>query len=318
MSALLLAAEALLDVILPVFLVIAFGYLAVLRNFLTPEAIDGLMKFSQNFAIPLLLFRAISTLDLSAGFDPVLLTSYYTGSLSVFFLGLFGAVFLFKRPWEDSVSVGFSALFANSVLLGLAIMELAYGRDALAPNYAIVAIHAPFCYFLGITTMEVVRNSEGRLHVTALRVVKAMFSNNLMIAIGLGFIVNLTGLPMPSALSGSFDLVVRAALPTALFALGGTLTRYRPEGDMKVVLWVCLLSLFVHPAIVFFMGTEVFNLSDGQLKGAVLTAAMAPGVNSYLFANMYNAAMRVAATAVLVGTLFSVVSVSIWLTILGF
>ena len=313
----LIAMEALLDVILPVFLVIAFGYVAVLRNFLDAPAIDGLMKFSQNFAIPLLLFRAISTLDLEAGFDPALLGSYYTGSFSVFMIGMFGAVYLFKRSWEDSVSVGFSALFANSVLLGLAIMERAYGRDALAPNYAIVAIHAPFCYFLGISPMEVVKTSGGAFSVTAFRVVRAMFSNNLMIAIGLGFVVNLSGISMPVALSGAFDLVIRAALPTALFALGGTLTRYRPEGDMKVVIWICALSLFLHPSIAYLMGTAVFDLSEAQLKGAVLTAAMAPGVNSYLFASIYGAAMRIAATAVLTGTLFSILSVAIWLTILG-
>ena len=313
----LITAEALLDVILPVFLVIAFGYVAVLRRFLSTEAIDGLMRFSQNFAIPLLLFRAISTLDLDAGFDPALLGSYYTGSFTAFFLGMLGGVFLFRRDLEDSVAIGFTALFANSVLLGLAIMERAYGRDALAPNYAIVAIHAPFCYFLGITTMEIVRNAGGRLHQTALRVAKAMFSNNLMIAIGLGFIVNLTGLKLPEAISGAFDLVIRAALPTALFALGGILTRYRPEGDAKIVVWICFVSLIVHPTIVYGMGTQVFALSDGQLKSAVLTAAMAPGVNAFLFASLYDRATRVAATAVLTGTLVSILSVSIWLTILG-
>ncbi len=307
----------LLEVILPVFLVISFGYIAARRNFLSAEAIDGLMKFSQNFAIPLLLFRAISTLDLSQGFDPRLLTSYYTGSLISFALGMIGARLLFGRPWDDSVSIGFSALFANSVLLGLAIMERAYGAASLAPNYAIVAIHAPFCYFLGITTMEIVRSSGAGVTRTAISVGRAMFRNALMMAIGLGFIVNLSGITLPGPISDGFSLVIRAALPTALFALGGVLTRYRPEGSIREVILVCVLSLFVHPAIALFMSTQVFDLSQGMVRGAVLTAAMAPGVNSYIFANMYDSAKRVAATAVLAGTLFSVLSVTFWLIILG-
>ena len=48
--------QALLDVILPVFIVIGFGYVAVWKEFFSAAAVDALMKFSQNFAIPCLLF----------------------------------------------------------------------------------------------------------------------------------------------------------------------------------------------------------------------------------------------------------------------
>ena len=43
-------------------------------------------------------------------------------------------------------------------MLGLAITR-AYGPDALQANFAIITLHAPFCYGLGITVMEIVRNS---------------------------------------------------------------------------------------------------------------------------------------------------------------
>lgn len=308
---------ALIDVILPVFLVICLGFVAAKRALLSEAAIDGLMSFSQNLAIPLLLFRAISTLDLNQGFDPGLLASYYTGSLISFTLGLFGARHIFKRNWADSVAIGFTALFANSVLLGLAIMERAYGSDALAPNYAIIAIHAPFCYLLGITTMEIVRNSGQGPLTTAHAVGKAMFRNNLMIGIGLGFVANLSGVSFPRAFNDGIDLITRAALPTALFALGSVLTRYRPGGSIKEVIWICTISLMVHPSITYVMSTQVFDLTDAQIRGAVLTASMAPGINAFIFATMYDAAKREAATSVLVGTVISVLSISFWLSVLG-
>lgn len=309
--------DTLSEVILPVFLVIALGYATARREWMSGTAIDGIMRFSQSFAIPLLLFRAISTLDLDQGFDPRLLTSYYTGSLISFTLGLLGARFLFRRAWDDAIAIGFTALFANSVLLGLAIMERAYGLDALAPNYAIVAVHAPFCYLLGITAMEIVRGSGASPAKTVISVGKAMFSNNLMVAIGFGFIFNLSGMALPATVTDGFDLITRAALPTALFALGGTLTRYSPQGSMREVVMVCTISLFIHPAIALFMSTQVFDLPDGMVRGAVLTAAMAPGINAFIFAGMYDTAKRVVATAVLTGTLFSILSVTFWLMVLG-
>ncbi len=105
--------QTLITVILPVFLVIGFGYVAAWRGVFSQSNVDGLMRFATNFAVPVLLFRAISRLDLSADFDFVLLGSFYTGSFLCFCAGLFGARFLFKQGWENSVAIGFICLFAN-------------------------------------------------------------------------------------------------------------------------------------------------------------------------------------------------------------
>ncbi|WP_420397224.1 AEC family transporter [Nioella sp.] len=307
---------ALLDVVLPVFLVLGAGYVAVWRGLFSDAGVDGLMVFTQKFAVPCLLFAAISSLDLGQSFDWRLLLSYYTGSTACFVLGILGAYYVFGRSLPDSIAIGFVALFANSVLLGLPIMERAYGAEALVPNYAIISIHAPFCYLLGITTMEIVI-AQTRAPLRLLKTVgKAIFSNALMIGIILGFIVNLTALPLPGIVDEALSLMIRAALPAALFGLGGVLYRYRPEGDAKVIAYVCVLSLLVHPAIAFGMGRVVTDLTTDQLRGAVLTAAMAPGVNAYLFANMYGAAKRVAASAVLIGTAATVLTASGWLLLL--
>ncbi len=308
---------ALLDVILPVFLVIGAGYLAVWRGYFSDAGVDGLMKFTQNFAIPCLLFSAISTLDLGAEFNPSLLGSYYIGALSGFVAGVLGARVIFKRPIEDSIAIGFSCLFANSVLLGLPITERAYGIDALAANFAIIAIHAPFAYGLGITVMEVTRarTSGATLGSLPRKVLKAMFSNALIIGIGLGFAVNLSGAPLPGALTDAVDMMVRAALPAALFGLGGVLYRYRPEGDASTIAMICIVSLILHPSITYALG-RAFDLDRDAMRSAVITAAMAPGINTYLFANMYGVARRVAASGVLIGTALSLITVWVWLAIL--
>jgi len=44
---------------------------------------------------------------------------------------------------------------------------------------------------------------------------------------------------------------------------------------------------------------------------------MAPGINTYIFADMYGKARRVAASAVLLGTGLSILSVWVWLALLG-
>jgi malonate transporter len=302
-------------IVLPVFIVMGFGYLAVWRGLFADSAVDGLMKFAQNFAIPCLLFRAISTLDLQQNFDLPLLFSFYSGVVGAFAVGLLGARYLFGRPWEDCVAISFCCLFSNTLLLGLPITERAYGADALLGNYAIIAFHAPFGYALGITAMELVRAQGTPLRHIPVKVGKAMFSNALVLGIALGFVVNLGHIPLPVVFTDAVDLMVRAALPAALFGLGGVLYRYRPEGDMRTILFVCAVSLGLHPAIVWTLGSAS-DLSTEAFRSAVLTASVAPGINAYVFANMYGVAKRVAASAVLVGTGLSILTTALWLGML--
>ncbi|SMX24021.1 AEC family transporter [Boseongicola aestuarii] len=307
--------QALLDVILPVFLVIGFGYFAVWKGWFPDTGVEGLMKFTQNYAIPCLLFRAISTLDLSAQFDPALLISFYTGATLGFTAGLLGARLIFKRSWSDAVAIGFVCLFSNSVLLGLPITERAYGVDALAANYAIVAVHAPFCYMLGVTAMEIARADTRNPATLVRKILRSMFRNALVIGIALGLAVNVSGLPLPGVFTDAVDMMVVAALPAALFGLGGVLVRYKPEGDSKTIAMVCVISLVLHPTITFTLAT-LYQLDRDALRSAVLTASMAPGVNTYIFANLYGSARRVAATSVLVGTAASIITVWLWLLLL--
>lgn len=307
--------QSLLEVILPVFLLIGFGYVAVWRRLFSNEAVEGLMIFAQNFAVPCLLFRAISTLDLGATFAPALLLSFYLGASVAFVVGLLGARMLFRRPWEDSVAIGFCTLFSNSLLLGLPITERAYGADALGPNFAIVALHAPFCYVVGLTAMELVRARRTGSGGTGRTILASVFRNPMVVAVLAGFALNVSGLALPTVVAEAVDMIASAAIPAALFGLGGVLYRYRPEGDALTIAFVAGVSLVLHPAIVFGLG-RLLALDPGELRSAVITASMAPGVNAYIFANLYGVARRVAASSVLVSTVASVVTVWLWLAVL--
>ncbi|EEW25498.1 AEC family transporter [Rhodobacter ferrooxidans] len=310
--------SALLDVILPVFLLIGFGYAAARAGLFAESAVDGVMRFAQNFAVPTLLFKSISQMDLAATYDPGLFASFYAGAIGGFALGFFGARTLFGRNATDAVAIGFACMFSNSLLLGLPITERAYGADALAGNIAIISIHSPLLYAIGITAMELARSHGQGVPAGKLvsQVLKAIFSQPLVLGITAGFIVNLSGLPLPGTVWAAVEMMARSAIPVALFGLGGVLLRYHPEGDKAAIAMVCVISLLLHPAITYGLGRWVIGLDTAQMRSAVVTASMAPGVNAYLFAHMYGAGRRVAASAVLLATAASIGTIWMWLQIL--
>ena len=310
--------SALLDVILPVFLVIGFGYAAARAGLFNEAAVDGIMRFAQNFAVPVLLFRSIAQLDLSAAYDAGLLISFYAGAFAGFAAGFLGARLIFNRPLSDAVAIGFACLFSNSLLLGLAITERAYGTAALQGNYAIISFHAPLLYGFGISMMEWARARGDGLSVRAVatKALRAIFSQSLVIGICAGFAVNLAGNPLPAFFWSAVNMIAASAIPVALFGLGGVLVRYRLEGDRGTIALVCAASLILHPAVTYGLGRWVFALDTAAMRSAVVTAAMAPGVNAYMFAHLYGVGKRVAAASVLVATALSIGTAWIWLHIL--
>ena len=307
--------QALIDVILPVFIVVGFGYLVVWCGLFSTSAVDGLMSYTQNFAIPCLLFIALIQIDLSQAYSLKLMSSFYIGAASGFALGFLGARYLFRRSAQDSVAIGFVSLFSNSVMMGLAITERAYGVEALVANFAIVSMHAPFCYFVGITAMEIAKSDGESIGKVASNVVRSMMKNALFIAIILGLMINIMNVTLPKATLDGAHMIAQTALPAALFGMGGVLYQYRPEGDFGPIAWVVGISLLIHPAIVWMLG-QIWNLSVSELRSAVLTSAMAPGINCYIFASIYNRAKRVAASGVLIATSLSVFTIWVWLQIL--
>ncbi len=84
---------------------------------------------------------------------------------------------------------------------------------------------------------------------------------------------------------------------------------------MRTILYICGVSLILHPAVAWGLA-QATGLGRDGLRSTVMTAAMAPGINTYVFANMYGSARRVAASGVLIGTALSILTTWLWLSIL--
>jgi len=308
---------ALFVTVLPVFLLVGAGYAAVRARVIPDAAVDHLLAFATRIAVPVLLFLAIYRLDLGEKLRWEHLLSFYAGATVSFA----GAVAVSRLVWRrrpgESVAVGFLALFSNSVLLGLPILTRAYGEATLDAAYAVIAIHAPYCYLLGILAMELSRRDGAPLGAALARGARQMLRNALTIGIALGFVFNLAGLPMPAPAAETLDLLARASLPVALFGLGGALTRYALREEVGEAAATSAFSLAVHPGVALLLGHHVFGLAEPFVRAAVVIAAMPPGINGYLFAAMYGRAVGTAASTVLLGTAVSVVSVTFWLWVLG-
>ncbi|MCB9958281.1 MAG: AEC family transporter [Rhodospirillaceae bacterium] len=307
---------AIIDIVGPVFLLVAAGYVSVRVKLFPPSGVTGLITFVNTFATPCLLFRAMLTVEFGTTFDPAYLAAFYLSAFVVFAAGVAAARCLFGRRPGESVVIGFAAYFTNTVLLGLPIIHRAYGDEALPLIYAIIGLHAPLLMSFGMIAMELARRDAEPLGRALATAAKRVATNPLLIGIALGLATNLSGVQLPAVIDDATQMMVLAVMPAALFGLGGALNEYKLQDSWGQAVVAALLKLVVHPLLVLLAAAFVFHLPWEMTRVAVVTAAMPSGLNVYIFSTFYHRASDVAANTVLIATVIAVATISVWLVVM--
>ena len=73
----------------------------------------------------------------------------------------------------------------------------------------------------------------------------------------------------------------------------------------------------VHPAIAYALMVWVLHVPMEFARYGIIVAAMPAGINVYVFASYYDRAVNVAANVVLISTVASIATVTLWLWVLG-
>lgn len=302
--------------VLPVFLILGTGYLLGRIKYLPDSVADGLNLYAVKFAVPMLLLLAMYNLDLSRAFQAGMIISFYTGAVVCFVLGIIlSRMFWSRRPGE-AVAVGFCAVFSNTLLIGIPIVQLGFGDAMLEPVFGIVAFHASALYILGMTTMEFSRQGGRAFGETMKAAFSSVMANPLMFGIIAGLILNLSGIKLFPPLEQSMEMVRNTAIPVALVGIGLVLNRYKISSEVTEALMISFLSLAVHPTIAFVLTYYVFGLDLVFVQAATILAAMPPGMNVYIFANLYQRALGLSASVLVIANIISVFTISGWLLFL--
>lgn len=308
---------AILNVVLPVFALIALGYGAVRFRLFPADGTRALVAFVNNFATPCLLFRGMLTSDFSATFNPAIIVPFYVGSLTSLIVGtLVARRFFTNRPGE-SVASGFSAMFTNTVLVGIPIIQRAYGGTALPTVFSIIAFHAPGLITLGMLAMELARRNAEPLGRTLIVALTRVVQNPLLWGVVLGLAANRTGLQLPEPAMAFLDMMSAAVLPAALFGLGGALNEYRISESWPQASAMSILKLVVHPTIAYVLMVPVLHVPIEFARYGILLSAMPAGINVYVFATYYERGVNVATNTILISTVAAVLTVPFWLYVLG-
>lgn len=302
--------------ILPVFLVLGAGYLLGRMQYLPESVADSLNAYAVKFAVPVLLFMAMYRLNLAQAFHFGMLVSFYAGAVFCFVSGIVLSRLIWGRRPGESVAVGFCAVFSNTVLIGVPIAQLAFGEIIMTQVFGIIALHASLLYAMGMTTMEFARQDGRGLIDTLKAAFFSVMANPLMAGIFFGLLTNLSGIELFPQVEQALEMIRVSAIPVALVGIGIALNRYKISAEIPETIMVTILALGFHPAIAFILSYYVFELETIYVQAAVLLAAMPPGMNIYIFANLYQRALRLSASVLIIANIVSVFTIPLWLVLI--
>ncbi len=302
--------SALFLIILPVFALIMIGYVGRRTQILSNRTGDGLSDFVFTLAVPCLLFRTLAKADIPAVQHWGYWLAYFTGVAVCWFLGMQIASRFFQRNGPAAVTCGFAAAQSNTVLVGIPIILKAFGEAGAVPLALLLAIHLP------VTMTTATLLAEGR-NTSPRHILSKLIGHPIILGILLGSAFRPFAAAAPQPLWTIIDALAETAVPCALICLGIALCRYGFESGLKLPLILSALKLGLHPLIVFVLVTFVFTMPPAWSGVAVMFAACPCGINAYLFAERYKDGMAEASTAIALSTLLSVMTMVIWLAILG-
>jgi len=306
-----LAQQPVVAALTPVCLLIGSGFLAGRLRWVGPEAQRGLSNLVFLLLIPALLFRTMSAVRFEQlDLRPVL--GYFPAAV-LWLLAQIG----WRGFTPRSVVLALGGTFSNNVMIGLILVELAYGRAGLVTLLTLVSVHSLILLTASSVLVELAQARQAsraasqspRLLATAASAIRSSLLHPIPLPIACGLLFAQTGWELSPLLDQPLRLLGNAFGPLSLVLVGISLAFTPVSGHWRDALPVVLAKNLALPALVA-AGGWLAGLGGLAWQVAVLAAALPTGANVYLFAQRYRTEQELTTTAVGLSTALGLFTLS--------
>ena len=299
----------LINILLPVFIVAGLSAVAQRRLKLNVETFSraAFYVFSPAMVIDALLNSDVSGKE----FGQIALTL----TLTVLLLWLLGEIAsrILKLDTGTRAAFLMAILLCNSGNYGLPVNYFAFGESGLARAALYVTVNSVLRSTLGVYITargDASSPTEG---------IRRVFAVPVIYAAVIGVMFNVMGWTMPDPILKAASIMGQGLVPSSLVVLGTQVVRTlreRRETTQPVALGVMGIGrLLLAPVVAYMLGGFV-GLEGMSRKVVTLESATPTAVMTLVLATEYETDVPFAALSVLVTTLASLLSVTLWLRLL--
>lgn len=296
-----------LNLAMPFFGLILLGVFAARRWQGGEQGLVWLNIFLVYFALPALIFLVVS----EAPFEQLVNWPFVTATSSVTFVSFMVVMILsrvlFATEFKTAVLQGTAGSYGNVGYMGLPLSVAFFGPQAAVPAALVFCFDCALQFVLTafLATLAHEREEEAHWGAVALRIAKQVGTHPFIVATVLGILGSAMHFQPPGALGTILEMLMKAAGPTALFALGVTVGMRRFAGVGPDLVLVTVMKVMAQPVLAFLVVSMVPGTPPLWLHVAVLMAALPTASNAFILASQYRTYVEGASTAVIVTTALS-------------
>ena len=267
-------------------------------------------------SLPAMMFKLVSAAPVEQLTNWPFVLGTTLSTLLAFVLA-FGVGLLSTRDIRMATVQSVAGAYANIGYMGPGLTLAALGPSAIVPTALIFVFDNTLHFTLVPFLMALGSGERMRIGETVWFVIKRVITHPFNIATALGLMAATTHFVAPAPVETMLQFLKNAAAPSALFTLGVTVA-LRPLKTVPVELPALIgIKLVLHPLIVWLMLSWLGDFGWEWTMTAVLMAALPPALNVFVIANQYKVYVEQASTAILVGTVLSVGTVTGLLWLMG-
>ncbi len=293
-----------------IFVILLVGALARWCKVLTKETTDGLCRIAIEVTLPFLFFYTLSTsltrqllfsiLVLPLFAIALTLLSYFISRLISFHL---------KLNFSQRCTFLFLGTFPNYGFLAIPLIFALFGQSGLV-RIIVFNLGITFLYWtFGIAILTGSRVKGSRIFKN--------LANNATLALVLGLIVGVSTFALPQFILEASRLIGNATIPLALIVVGSILAQrdLKKTISFKTIFALVFCRLILIPSLTLLFINIFDNLP--KILGAiiVLQAAMPSASTTPILTRRFGGDSQLAASGVFFTTLFSIITVPIFLSL---
>ncbi|HAU5563461.1 TPA: AEC family transporter [Serratia fonticola] len=304
-------------ILLPVFGLIVAGYACRMLGVLGPTSATELNKFVVWLALPALLFDIMAHTPWHTIYQPGFFWAFALSCAASFVIVFACQKFKGKSTADASVD-GVAAAYPNTGYLGFPLLLLIFGKSSLIPTTTATIVVACILFAIAIAMIEIGLQSEREFHRLAIKVLRAILKNPLIISPLLGAACSSLNLTMPGSVETFLKLLGGAASPCALVCLGVFLASRQKarvselptaaKMSLTTVGLVVVAKLVMQPLLTWILAVWLFHLPQDLTNMAILLAALPTGTGPFMLAEYYRRDAQITSGAILISTVLSIVT----------
>ncbi|MFC0401698.1 AEC family transporter [Paraburkholderia rhizosphaerae] len=299
------------SLIVPIFAIIATGWVAGTSGYVAPALAGPLMQFAYYVAMPALVFLTVAKEPLGSLLEWRFLVAFGGGSLICFTAVLVAARIGARASLGTSAMLGAIVAMTNTGFVALPILRALQGpQGVLAAAVATVFVGAVMFPVL-VVLLEINQQTRSRQMRTG-ALVRQIGTNPVILATVLGLLWSVSELTLPVPVVTYLGLLGEALTPCALFAIGLDLSINRLRGQLSRFALLAALKLVVMPLVVYGICVAI-GLNRVFTLAAVICAAVPTAKSAYVLATEYDVEKATTGAAISMTTLFSIVTLLVWL-----